>query len=109
MQWDIEKADNIHRDTFIDAVKAELSGEAGRPDKPLLGNGYIKPLYAMPLFGQSVDLFPNVSSLYRDKLFISMYHSLPLKEIDFQDISDAFHKVWDNRQQLEGYRINKER
>jgi dTDP-4-amino-4,6-dideoxygalactose transaminase len=99
--WNSQKANGIHRDTFINAVKAELTGEEGRSDKPLLGNGYIQPLYRMPLFAeQDIHFCPNVELLWKHKLFTSMYHSLPLNFSDFENISDAFHKVWENRGEL---------
>lgn len=110
-KWDQNKADGIHRDQFINAVKAELAGEEGRPDRPLLGNGYITPLYRMPLFHKNynwigldspIHNFSVVEDLWKNKLFISMYHNLSLSDQDVQDIVEAFKKVWKNRKGLIG-------
>lgn len=105
----------VSRDKFVEALKAELSGEEGRSDRPLLGCGYIQPLYRMPLFRRcllygntnypwslqnykrpSYYHFPVVESLWKDTLFINMYHNLPLSEKDIDDIAKAFEKVSKN-------------
>lgn len=110
-EWD---DNNIHRDRFIEAVKAELTGEEGRADRPLLGCGYIKPLYMMPIFQNRTHwalrdlpedfymegLRLNVEQLWKKDFFLSMYHNLPLSGKDVKDISDAFHKVWENQKEL---------
>ena len=103
--FDKESCQGIHRDTFIKAVNAELSGEDGRPDRPMLGCGYIKPIYRMPIFRRRYcDMasgdFPVVEKLWADDFFLSMYHNLSLSGPDIKDISDAFHKVWENREDL---------
>jgi len=102
----------IHRDKFIAAVKAELSGEEKRLDKGVpIGCGYIKPLYRMPLFlraqhpaikgrvYQEGDC-PVAEELYKNTLFTMMYHALPLTMEDIQDIGNAFYKVYENLEEL---------
>ena len=50
-EWDSEKADGLHRNNFINAVKAELPPRIGRESEDVqIGNGYIKPLYLFPIF-----------------------------------------------------------
>jgi perosamine synthetase len=112
--WDANKADGLHRNKFIEAVKAELKGEKNRPDKPMLNCGYITPLYRFPLFQNKVmykstispffehidyipSNYPNVESLWENELFLSLYQNLPLSGYDLKDITDAFWKVWENR------------
>ena len=47
----------VHRDRFIEAVKAELQPEEGRESEGVpIGVGYITPLYRFPLF-QSMKLY----------------------------------------------------
>jgi dTDP-4-amino-4,6-dideoxygalactose transaminase len=101
-KYDNEKSEGIRRDTFINAVIAELSGEEGRPDRPMLGCGYIKPLYKLPLFTNRGynEYLPVVEDLWKHDFFLSMYHNLPLGKDDVQSIGDAFHKVWENRGEL---------
>lgn len=89
----------VHRDIFIKAVAAELMGEVSRPDRPMLGCGYIKPLYRMPIFNYNIELL-TVERLWKDDFFLSMYHNLPLDQVDIGIISEAFHKVADNADEL---------
>jgi dTDP-4-amino-4,6-dideoxygalactose transaminase len=50
-KWDKDKAGGLHRDKFIEAVKAELTPIEGREQEGVpLNCGYIKPLYLFPLF-----------------------------------------------------------
>lgn len=100
----------IHRDTFINAVKAELQPMAGRESEGVrIGCGYIKPIYRMPLFSlwqeyQDQDsmpsYFPNVERLWKDELFLHLYLAPPTNRADLDDIIEAFNKVWDNRGEL---------
>lgn len=115
--WDREKADGMHRDDFINAVRAELPGEEGRENEGVIGCGYIKPLYKMPLFlteklyggmdypfSQRPRLkrvsFGTVESLWKDELWLWRLTSLPLAESDIDDITEAFCKVWSLRDQI---------
>lgn len=108
--YDNEKA-GVHRDKFLAAVNAELTGESGRPDRPMIGGGYIEPIYKFPLFQRrqhwsikdvdySTVSLPVVERLYKDDFFLSMYHNLPLTIKYIQDISEAFHKVARNMEEL---------
>lgn len=122
-----EEIAGIHRDKYIEAVKAELMPEEGRESEGIpIGIGYIKPLYLFPLF-QSMKLYgdtnypwyengnavfswykknytqgscPVAERLWRDDLWLWRLHGLPLTEADVRDISDSFHKVWENRNEL---------
>ena len=103
MIWDDNFSDGISRDIFIDAVKAELSEEDGRPDRGVpIGKGYINPLYKMPLFENQFDSedFPVVEKLQKEQIITTTLHSLPFDYIDLYDISSAFIKVWENRGEL---------
>jgi len=90
----------LSRDKFVNAVAAELTGEQGRPDKPMLGCGYIKPLYLFPIFhGDSRyyrGLCPVTEEMWGHKFFLSMYHGLPLEEYHINKIIEAFWKVNNN-------------
>lgn len=117
--YDEDLADNIPRDIFINAVKAELKGEKSRPDRPMIGAGYITPLYKMPLFTDKLHWsfkdynfedygslnLRTVEKLQSKKFFLSLYHGLPLTSQDMSDIISAFYKVWENREELrKGYK-----
>lgn len=107
--FDEEKA-GVSRDLFIEAVKAELTGEISRPGRPMLGYGYIKPLYRMPIFWHrnfNPLSFPVVEKLWKKDFFLSMYHNLPLSAQDIQQIGDAFHKVAENISELKNEKMSK--
>lgn len=107
--WDESKL-GISRDTFIDAVKAELSPESGREKEGVpIGCGYIKPLYRFPCFksflGSSYPrngLF-NVERLWKKELFLHRFCGLDLSRKDADQVIEAFYKVWKNRRELVGY------
>jgi len=90
----------VHRDRYIDAVKAELAGEEIRIDKGVpIGCGYIKPLYRFPIFGE-YDPMPVVEDLWNNKLFLTTLQQNNLDMEDIQDIGKAFRKVYDNIKEL---------
>ena len=69
--------------------------------------GYIDPLNTFPLFkslyklkGISKPKLPVVKKLQEETFFYTMFHGLPLTDQDIHDVSDAFHKVWENRSEL---------
>jgi len=126
--WDKEKADGLHRDKYIEAVKAELMPDEGREKEGVpISTGYIKPLQLFPIFqnrrlyggtGYPFSLNDNMQNctnleenysnkscptaeyLYRNKLFLSLFHRCPLQKEDIDDITNAFAKVFDNKEEL---------
>jgi len=107
---------NISRDSFIDAVKAELMGDSERVDRGVpLNSGYITPLYKFPTFSdpthwairnQNYNIaLPNVERLQDQELFITLFHGLDLQDSDIDDIANAFFKVWENREEINVYEI----
>ncbi len=125
-----KKIAGIHRDKYIEAVKAELMPEEGRESEGVpIGCGYIQPLYLFPLFqrrklyGGTNYPWPSIYSLtnsnyvkyrtnyapgscpvaerlWEDELWLWRLQSLPLTEKDIQDIAEAFGKVWKYREEL---------
>lgn len=110
--WDKMKADGIHRNDFIRAVKAELQPQEGRVDLGVpIGFGYVKPLYAAPLYQMrmhwaikntdySRTFCPTAERLWQDEVFLWTLTGLALNDQDRKDISDAFFKVWENKEEL---------
>ncbi len=99
-KWDSSKAKGLHRDKFIEAVKAEITPMADREDEGVrMGCGYIKPIYRMPIFDHQYEL-PVVERLYKDELFLHLYVAPPTSMEDMDDIITAFHKVWNKREEL---------
>ncbi len=96
--------DNISRNTFVNAVKAELQPVKDREQEGVpIGNGYTKPINQMPLFTDSKwrDSTPVCERMYKKELII--IHRLFGPNADKQSLDDviqAFWKVWDHRKEL---------
>ncbi len=113
----------ISRDRFVEALKAELptrglNGHEG----PLISAGYVKPLYLEPLFQKRIaigrDGFPFNSPYYKgsvsyekgvcpvtermhDKELIIHELMRPgMSKYDLDDVVRAFHKIYENREEL---------
>jgi perosamine synthetase len=125
-----EEQASIDRDTFVNAVKAELPALALRENEgPQIGTGYCKPLYLQPLYQNKIlygksgcpfncKHYPNKASYYRGlcKIAEKMHfkelfsHELihPFMERkDLDDVATAFHKVWEGRKTLRRGRCEK--
>ncbi|OGC77225.1 hypothetical protein A2619_04370 [candidate division WWE3 bacterium RIFOXYD1_FULL_39_9] len=100
--WDKSKANSLHRDKFIEVVKAELTPRDGRDGEGVqIGCGYIKPIYQMPWRKDQEAIHrPVVESLYKEKLFLTIAHAPNSTTNDMIDIGKAFNKVWEYRSEL---------
>lgn len=113
------EANNIHRDLFIKAVKAELPKTVLRDDSDvLMGCGYVKPIYLQPIFVHKIAFgskgypfnlsnqtyqkgdCPVCEELHFDKLFTHELMRPPMSKEDMDDVVRAFTKVWENREEL---------
>lgn len=114
--WDSTVA-GISRNTFIDAVKAELPAfELRESEGVKLGYGYVRPLYKLPIFASNsrssnfTKQLPDYSKVACPVLEDLHYKSLVHHEFmvpsmshsDIDDVVAAFDKVWHNRAQLAG-------
>jgi dTDP-4-amino-4,6-dideoxygalactose transaminase len=98
--WDSNRAEGLHRDKFIAAVKAELAPRQDRDGEGIqIACGYTKPIYRMPIFNKDLALH-NVESLWKNRLFLTLYHAPTSTLEDTEDVAKAFHKVWDHRKEL---------
>jgi perosamine synthetase len=116
-----EEVVGVSRDIFIRAVSAELSTtELRECEGPLIGCGYVKPLYLLPLFqdrqvfGNSgypfnlaskfisykKGLCPVAENLYEKKLFTHEFMRPPANKVDLYDVVKAFEKVYENKNEL---------
>jgi perosamine synthetase len=120
LTYDSSKVDNIHRDKFIDAVKAELPRTDLRDDSPvLLGYGYTKPLYMLPMFQNKIafgskgypfnlsnnaqyneGICPIVEDLYHHKIVTHEFMRPGMSKKDMNDVINAFEKVHENLRDL---------
>jgi dTDP-4-amino-4,6-dideoxygalactose transaminase len=113
----------VSRDTFIDAVSAELQPFENRESEGVtLGYGYVKPIYLLPLFQKKIAYgangFPFTEPNYRGNTNYSkgscpvtekmhekelILHDFMLPSMttnDMDDVARAFEKVWKNRKEL---------
>ncbi len=94
-------ANGLHRNKFINAVKAELPPRIHRESEDVgIGNGYILPIYRMPIFNQPKGLCPVTEELYENKLFLTILHAPNSTVKDMVDICEAFQKVWEYHEDL---------
>jgi perosamine synthetase len=108
----------IHRNKFIDAVKAEIPSAFLREDTPLIESGYVKPLYLLPIFqnrtthcafncskyegevNYALGSCPNVEKLHFEELFSHEYMRPGMSIEDLNEVCDAFYKVIENIEEL---------
>jgi len=102
----------LHRDKYIEAVKAELMPRKDRDTEGVpIGCGYIKPIYLMPLFQARTHwalkegsyykgLCPVAEDLWKNKLFLTLLHAPNSTIGDMDDVGKAFVKVWENKNEL---------
>jgi dTDP-4-amino-4,6-dideoxygalactose transaminase len=118
-----EVVNGLHRDKFVEAVKAELPVSKLREKEGVnIGCGYVRPLYLLPMYQKRIAFggkgYPWSSNFYKGKVNyekglcpvtekmheeILITHELmrpSLKPSDLDDAFKAFEKVWLNRQEL---------
>ncbi len=118
-----EEVVGVSREVFVKALQAELPGTKGQEEEgTLISGGYVKPIYMMPIFQKQIAIgskgFPFKSEYYTgvakyekgmcpvverwyEKEMIThdnMRHGMTRKDLD--DVVAAFHKVYENRQEL---------
>lgn len=110
-KWDT-KITELHRDIFLKAVRAELTPRKGRDQEGIqISGGYIKPIYLMPVFQtngsyQKLHL-PVVERLWKNELFLTLYHAPNSTQEDMMSLLDAFLKVWYYKDDLIKWSKNK--
>lgn len=116
-----EKIAGIHRNKFVDAVKAELMPITLRETEGVkVGSGYVKPLYLQPMFQQKIaygttgfpwsmsgkdynyskGICPVVEDLHYNLLITHEYMRPGMSKEDMDDVIAAFNKVWENIEDL---------
>lgn len=102
----------IHRDRFFEALNAELPSAELRETAPLLGRGYVRPLYLAPIYQQKAawafhpafgnhsvtypqGLCPVAEDMHYHSLFIHELMRPGMMETDLLDVVKAFAKIFD--------------
>jgi dTDP-4-amino-4,6-dideoxygalactose transaminase len=109
----------VPRETLVKALKAELPPtELREREGPLIGMGYVKPLYLLPIFQQQIayggkgcpfacphyegkteyarGLCPNVERAHFERVITHEMMRPGMAQQDLDDVAAAFHKVWAN-------------
>ena len=117
------KVAGMHRNRFIEAVKAELMPTELRETEGVkVGCGYVKPLYLQPLYQKKIaygksgcpwtcdkynrpisygkGLCPTAEDMYDNVLVTHDLMRPPMSKKDLDDVLEAFQKVWENRNEL---------
>lgn len=108
----------VDRDRFIQAVKAEIPSAVGRETTPILGAGYVRPLYLQPLYQRRAarcafncprydghvsyqrGLCPVAERMHYRELFTNEYMRPSMSKDDLEDVARAFEKVYEHRDEL---------
>lgn len=101
----------VHRNTFVEAIKKELPSAHLREHVPLIGAGYVKPLYLQPFYQKrqhpcafncprytgQVDyrpgLCPVVERMHNDELITHEFMRPGMTASDLDDVARGFEKV----------------
>ena len=101
----------VHRNIFIDALRRELPSAHLRETVPLVGGGYVKPLYLQPFYQKRMHpcsfncprynglvdygrgLCPVVERMHFDELMTHEFMRPGMKREDLDDVMKAFEKV----------------
>ena len=118
-----QRVAGIHRDKFIEAVRAELMPTELRETEGVkVGGGYVKPLYLQPLYQNKIaygnsgcpwtcdrykgsvnyekGICPVTEKMYEDVLITHELMRPSMTQEDLDDVVKAFTKVWENREVL---------
>jgi dTDP-4-amino-4,6-dideoxygalactose transaminase len=115
----------IHRNTFIDAVKAELPTMVLRESTPIIGCGFAPPLYLQPIYQQRLHkcsfncpryegevsyekgLCPVTEKMFYEEVFTHEYMRPSFSWDDLKDVTDAYCKVYENISDLKEFEAKK--
>lgn len=117
------KIAGVHRDKFVEAVKAELAViELRETEGVKVGGGYAKPLYLEPIYQNKIaygengcpwtcekyqgnvdyseGICPVAEKMYKDVLITTELMHPGMSQKDLDDVVKAFEKVWQNVNEL---------
>jgi len=113
----------IHRNRFIEAIKAEIPSAVLREGTPLIGAGYVRPLYLQPLYQKRAvacsfncpkyagkvsyekGLCPVTERMHFDELLTHEFMRPGMKKSDLDHVVRAFEKVAENITELSPQRV----
>lgn len=108
----------VHRNVFVEAIKKELPSAHLRETVPLIGAGYVRPLYRQPFYTQrrhpcafncprydgTVSYepagYPVVERMHFEELLTHEFMRPGLSVADLEDVARGFEKVVAHRSEL---------
>ncbi len=107
----------IERNKFVDALKAEIPSAVLRETAPLIGAGYVKPLYLQPIYQQKAawafnpalykgdvsyekGICPVTEKMHFEVLFTHEYMRPGMTKEDMIDVVNAMEKIFENIDEL---------
>jgi dTDP-4-amino-4,6-dideoxygalactose transaminase len=107
----------IERNKFVDALKAEIPSAVLRETAPLIGAGYVKPLYLQPIYQQKAawafnpalykgdvsyekGICPVTEKMHFEVLFTHEYMRPGMTRADMMDVVNAMEKIFENIDEL---------
>ncbi|HQY19734.1 MAG TPA: DegT/DnrJ/EryC1/StrS family aminotransferase [Ignavibacteria bacterium] len=111
----------IHRNTFVDALRAELPTMVLRENSPIIGCGFAAPLYLQPLYQQRLNqcsfncpryegnvsyekgICPVTERMFYDEVFTHEFMRPSFSKADLEDVVNAYQKVYENVNELKEY------
>lgn len=121
IKYDSTTFEGVHRNIFVEAIKREVPSSFLRETTPLIGAGYVRPLYLHPIFQKKAHpcsfncnhyrgnvsyaegLCPVTERLHYNQLITHEFIRPGMSENDIASVIEAFHKVKDNIKDLVGY------
>lgn len=118
VKYNAGKANGVHRNRFVEALKSEVPSAILRETAPLIGAGYVKPLYLQPLYQKKAAwaynsaLYPEVQSyekgicpvaeqMHFEVLFTHEYMRPGMTKEDMTDVVNAIEKIFENIDELQ--------
>jgi perosamine synthetase len=107
----------VHRNDFVNALKAEIPSAVMRETAPLISAGYVRPLYLQPIYQQraafafsnnlfqsqvnySTGICPITEQMHFSELITHEYMRPGMSRQDMDDVVSAFEKVVKYRDEL---------
>lgn len=118
IKYDNSFYNGLDRNKFVDALKAELPTAKLRETAPLLGSGYVRPLYLQPLYQKrshpcsfncskytgevnyTQGICPVTEDMHFNKLITHEFMRPGMQITDLDQVIEAFVKVSENYQEL---------
>lgn len=118
IKYDSSYYDGLERNKFVEALKAELPTAMLRETAPLIGSGYVKPLYLQPLYQSrshpcsfncekykgevryDQGICPVTEDMHFNKLITHEFMRPGMQTNDLDHVIEAFVKVSENYKEL---------